>query len=290
MLNKFAEELKNKREESGITLQQIAAKMRIDLKFLEEIEKGNFSFLPELYIKAFIKEYANMAGLDVKLTLKKFEAAKSGIDYDEAKEAEENVNTETPKLPGNVKNEDPRSYSSTASNAAQVQTEQTKIKKQKLIMAVAGGSVVLLLVIIYFAFIKGSSDIVVSEKPYSEVQQNASERYTVETPKPESSEATNNFSNSSDSLSLQIDATDTSWIKIMLDGSTVDEFTLFPHSTKDIKARRNYELIIGNAAAMHFKLNNKPLNFTGKKNEVKFISIDSTGLKYLSQPPTFGNQ
>ena len=62
MLNKFSEELKEARIKNGLTLQQIAAKTRIDLKFLENLENGNFAFLPELYIKAFIREYAKLVG------------------------------------------------------------------------------------------------------------------------------------------------------------------------------------------------------------------------------------
>lgn len=71
MLNKFADELKSKREESGLTLQQLATKTRIDIKFLEAIEQGNFAFLPELYVKAFVKQFAKTIGLDENVILKK---------------------------------------------------------------------------------------------------------------------------------------------------------------------------------------------------------------------------
>lgn len=70
MLNKFADELKSKREESGLTLQQLATKTRIDIKFLEAIEQGNFAFLPELYVKAFVKQFAKTIGLDENVILK----------------------------------------------------------------------------------------------------------------------------------------------------------------------------------------------------------------------------
>lgn len=83
MLNKFAEELKAARLKSDLTLEQIAAKTRIDLKFLEAIENGNFHFLPELYVKAFLREYFNLVGLNEQISFKKFEAAKKGKQYDE---------------------------------------------------------------------------------------------------------------------------------------------------------------------------------------------------------------
>ena len=43
-------------------------------------------------------------------------------------------------------------------------------------------------------------------------------------------------------------------------------------------------LTVGNAASIELTLNGKLLNFTGKKNEVKEVSIDSTGLKLLTTP------
>ena len=61
MFDKLSEELKAARIRSGLSLQLLAAKTRIDLKFLENIEDGNFSFLPELYVKAFLKEHPEKA-------------------------------------------------------------------------------------------------------------------------------------------------------------------------------------------------------------------------------------
>ena len=78
MLDKYAEELREAREKKGITLQQMAAKTRIDIKFLEAIDNGNFSFLPELYVKAFLKQYAMVVGLDEKETVERYDDAKAG--------------------------------------------------------------------------------------------------------------------------------------------------------------------------------------------------------------------
>ncbi|MCH7827355.1 MAG: helix-turn-helix domain-containing protein, partial [Bacteroidetes bacterium] len=55
MLNKFAHELKKAREKADITLQNLSARSRLDIKFLQSMEKGDFLFLTELYVKAFIK-------------------------------------------------------------------------------------------------------------------------------------------------------------------------------------------------------------------------------------------
>ncbi len=288
MLNKFAEELKDARTRSELTLQQIAAKTRIDLKFLENIENANFTFLPELYIKAFIREYSKLVGLDEQITLKKFDAAKKGKQFDElgntedelkrSKLEKEEPKTKQPASPQTT----PRFEAFDTSNPQPEQSAKAN-KKQMMTIGIAGGSVIILL-IIYFAFIKGSSEIIVTEKPYSEVQRENEQRFTTETPKPQTVDST--YVASSDSLSLTLETIDSSWVKILLDGSKVEEFMLFPHATKEIKALKNYQIKIGNAAAIQFKLNNKPLNFTGSKHEVKYILIESSGLKYLDNPPS----
>ena len=78
MLEKIAEELHEARLKSGVTLQQMAVKTRVDIKFLEAIDKGDFNFLPEPYVKAFIKDFAKMVGLDETKIILKYDAAKKG--------------------------------------------------------------------------------------------------------------------------------------------------------------------------------------------------------------------
>ena len=288
MLNKFAEELKEARIKSELTLEQIAAKTRIDLKFLESVENGNFHFLPELYVKAFLREYFNLVGLDEQVTFKKFEAAKKGKQYDEFGNTEDDQKKSKPEKE-EVKIKPPSSptmptYESQETASHQAERSSKMVKKNMMLAAIAGG-VVIVFLIIYFVFIKGSSEIVVAEKPYSEVQKDNSQRFTQETPTRQTTDST--YVASSDSLSLILETNDTSWVKILLDGSKSEEFTLLPHATKEIKTLKNYQIVIGNSAAVQLKLNNKNLNFTGNKHEVKFISVDSSGLKYLTTPLNF---
>ena len=72
-LRKFAEELKSTREAKNITLQQIANRTKIDLKFLQAIEECKFDILPEIYMRAFIKEYAQTIELDPNEIIAKFD-------------------------------------------------------------------------------------------------------------------------------------------------------------------------------------------------------------------------
>jgi|WetSurMetagenome_2_1015567.scaffolds.fasta_scaffold49507_2 hypothetical protein len=78
MLKKFADDLKAYRESKKITLLHISNETRIHISNLERIENGDFNFLPQPYIRAFLKQYIKSLGLDEKETLYNFDLAKSG--------------------------------------------------------------------------------------------------------------------------------------------------------------------------------------------------------------------
>ena len=87
-----------------------------------------------------------------------------------------------------------------------------------------------------------------------------------------------------DSLTLVVSALDSAWFQIRVDNSQILEFVLYPNASKTIKAASGFKMTIGNAGDTRLKLDDKNLSFTGKKKEVKYVSIDKNGLKYL-QPP-----
>jgi len=57
-------ELKDIRIERGITLEDIYRTTKIRISFLERIEEGDFSVAPELFVRAFLREYAEAVGVD----------------------------------------------------------------------------------------------------------------------------------------------------------------------------------------------------------------------------------
>ncbi len=56
--------LKENRKEQGKTLEEINEQTRITFEHLKLLEKNDFTFLPETYVKSFIKNYALTLGLD----------------------------------------------------------------------------------------------------------------------------------------------------------------------------------------------------------------------------------
>ncbi|HAP36200.1 MAG TPA: hypothetical protein DCQ28_09765 [Bacteroidetes bacterium] len=72
-MNSFSEELRNTREAKNITIADIAKHTRISNKYLQAIEQGTFDVLPQTYVRAFIKAYAEAIGLNAAEVLHKYD-------------------------------------------------------------------------------------------------------------------------------------------------------------------------------------------------------------------------
>jgi cytoskeletal protein RodZ len=291
MLKQFSEELKEKRELKGISIEQLAAKSRIDIKYLKLMEDGNFSFLPEVYVKAFLRDYAKMVGLDQNIILKKFDAAQKGLTYDEKGETGKADTIDAQQDNNEIKNDAAKaasvhSYVEPGVSGAPASTP-SKSNNNMVTIGVVAAAVVVIFSLIYFFFLRGGNEIVVEEKPLSQVIQENQKRYEEKTNS--SNKQNESAISSTDSLNLLIKTSDTCWVRIFLDDSIADEYTFFPNSQKMLRADRNFKLIIGNSGVIQFELDNKPLNFSGKRGAVSYLQIDSSGIKNLPAQPELNN-
>ena len=74
MVKNFGSYLKNERELRGVTLQAISGTTKIHIKFLRALEDNKFDELPgEVFIKGYIKSYADTIGSDPEETLNVYE-------------------------------------------------------------------------------------------------------------------------------------------------------------------------------------------------------------------------
>lgn len=78
MLN-IGKELKELRLQKGLTLKEISEITKINIKYLELIEENNFHFLPEVYVRGFLKNYVRAIEGDEKKFLEAFEEIRSPV-------------------------------------------------------------------------------------------------------------------------------------------------------------------------------------------------------------------
>lgn len=289
MFDRFAEQLRKARQKKGVSLQQIAAKTRIDIKFLEAIDNGNFGFLPDLYVKAFIRQYAKAVDLDENETIKKYEDVLAGkyIEDDEPKsllEQKIEIRTKEPELPS--EKQTPVFDSSPAVEKPDVKPDDLN-KRLRLLVYAAGA--IFVGVIIYFALSNRSSTIIVEEVPYEKILEETKNRYEVK----EEEKDSLSVQVSVDSISLQFintDSVDSAWVMVIHDDSFKEDFLLYPGSSKSVRARENLKFTLGNSGVILMKLDNKQLDFEGRKGSVRHYEVTRKGIQRLNSPPIIKNE
>ena len=280
-LKKFAEELKSLREKKAISLNEIYDKTRIDVKYLNEIENGNFDVLPEVYVRAFLKKYAEMIELDSEEILSKYDIAK-GENSEEVtppkfKKIELDLikDEETSKTFDDIEDEIP--------DTAAINKDD---KKKNIYMSALFILVSLAAVILYLIFFNDGSEEIIIEKPIDEIiseraQEENGAKIEVAEDNSEQIVPTTTSLVTRDSLSLRINAIDTSWMRVMIDNKFNDEFTLSPSLSKSFRAKSNFSILIGNAGGVELVLNGKKLPKIGKIGEIKNIKVDMEGIHYM---------
>ncbi|MFC4557191.1 helix-turn-helix domain-containing protein [Virgibacillus kekensis] len=92
--------LKEARESKNLSLETLQEKTKIQKRYLEAIEQGNFKVLPgKFYARAFIKEYATAVGLDPNELLEEYK--------EEIPQSEEEETTQYTRIPRSRRNNNP---------------------------------------------------------------------------------------------------------------------------------------------------------------------------------------
>ncbi len=70
----FYNKYKKFRIENNIDLKDISKRTKIDLKYLQALERGKFAEIPPVYVKLFFKAYINEIGIDVNEALSELDS------------------------------------------------------------------------------------------------------------------------------------------------------------------------------------------------------------------------
>src|SRR5512142_1064571 len=66
--------LKQAREAKNLSLADVSDTTFISIRFLEAIEAGKTDILPQAYVRAFIREYAAVVGLDIAEVMRRYDS------------------------------------------------------------------------------------------------------------------------------------------------------------------------------------------------------------------------
>lgn len=260
-MHPFFQELKSAREARGISIQEISAKTLINQKFLEAIEQGHVTILPQTYVRAFLREYASVVGLNPQETLRKYEEATTGVHHPLGAPP-------APPAPGTPE-ETEAPHEELPTVAPEMLPEKPRRDPRLLITRLLTAVIVLgaAVVVVYLVFLRPVPPPPV-EIPFQSVvteneqraRQTAAE--PIRRPQPASSAVVR------DSLTLRASVLDTVWVQIVIDQEAPRDY-IFPPNTRALwKARDRFRLTLGNAGGIEFTLNEKPLGALGKRGAV----------------------
>lgn len=245
---RLAEELKKARLEKHISLMDISAETRINIKFLEAIEQGKFSILPQTYVRAFLREYALSVGANPDEILK---------SYDEAR-------GEHPAAPAESARKSPRPVAQPVGSSVGMSSRAAVIRMALFGAVVLGG-------VLVFLLSNNSGTPVQEMRPTAEVSFDRVVKETEAATIPPRNIVRDTLPAAAavaDSLRLQIVTTDSVWLSILIDGKKTEEYLFPPRRKKMWVAKDRFAVTMGNAGGATFQLNGKELGALGKRGAV----------------------
>lgn len=250
-MNPFSEELRKAREARQLTLADIAQQTRIHIKYLQAIEQGTFDVLPQTYVRAFIKAYAEAVGLNAADALKRYD-----IHSTPEHRKETAVTMDEAKL----------SLKPEVADRELQQEKRVRIITFS-VLAVAALLALGIYLLNYFDSVLPSQT--VKETAFTEV---VKEQEAMLPPTAESDSATNTAAaktaeETPDSLVLRIVATDSVWITITRDSMAPRAGYMLRGRYRTYVAKKGFSISLSDAGAVRLLLNGKEIPPVGERGK-----------------------
>jgi cytoskeleton protein RodZ len=288
-MTNFGASFRQARESKGISLDQIATETRISTRFLRAIENEEFQLLPGgIFNRGFVRAFAEKVGLDPDQAV---------ADYERMAEVRQPEQAPAP---------------------PQAAAPAAKSQRRLYPIAIA---VLALVIVVFYVITRESGNIaqtastpatpsVAAPQPASTTpaesappvtppdnapQPTAAPPETESKPSPKPAPApipaptpqgaAPAFPPAPNALSLEIDAQDSSWIKVVADGKSANPGEILQSGmTRKYTAQNKLILSVGNAGGLALKLNDKPMKALGKNGQVREIIITpETAKKYIAE-------
>ncbi len=250
-MNPFSEELRKAREARQLTLADIAQQTRIHIKYLQAIEQGTFDVLPQTYVRAFIKAYAETVGLNAADALRRYD-----IHSTPEHRKETAVTMDEAKL----------SLKPEVADRELQQEKRIRIITFS-VLAVAALLALGMYLLNYFDTVLPSQT--VKETAFTEVvkEQEAMLPPTTESDSSTGAAMTKSAEQQPDSLVLRIVATDSVWITIMRDSMAPRAGYMLRGRYRTYVAKKGFSISLSDGGAVRLLLNGKEIPPVGERGK-----------------------
>lgn len=267
-MENLGRKLREEREERGLSLNDVHNVTKIRVKYLKAIEEGRFSEIPgEVYLKGFIKNYANYLGLDGGQMIREYEQIKEEKRRQELQEKE----------------------------AEEEQEKEGWLKffhdRRILNITVIGLLIVLLVFIFYSVYLLNNASreanvLIQEQETYTnapadqsmntaddgDLQEQISADQGIK-PGQELEEQEKNQNSgvkkpaAEEMLKMHVEVLDRTWFRLIIDGEQMLEKTLLPGEEYNWQGQE-IKMVIGNAGGLKVYLNGKDIGKLGRDGEV----------------------
>ena len=233
----FGKHLKMLRSQKGLDLKTISGETKIPVSTLRLIEKEAFEQLPDnVFVKGFLKSFAMVVDAPADLIIQNFLAGRHHFE--------------------------------------EVRRFEAGLSKSRRFFWIRLLITITLLAVLAYGISLSFKNRPTNAPPEDGVPQAesaaASQTETplpavlqnpVETPEPEGA------------YLLKINATEETWLKIIVDRNDPKEYLLNPGDHLELKATSGYNLLIGNSAGVNLQLNHRPIALEGRHGQVVTLKL-----------------
>ena len=297
----FGENLRREREMRGVSLEEISSATKISLRFLEAIEREDFSKLPGgIFSRSFIRSYARYLGLDEERVVAEFQlAAQPQVDFDlhrmaAGKSSSGRPAARTPLIATLVAvvllaggyvlfRYSPRAAEAPAPPPpAPVATPKPAAPPTVPAPTTSGDATAVP------GVNPAAGEVTPGAAPGTPTAPGATPNpqggpAAGVNPAAQSSPQTGNPPGTKPAadtdLVLQVAATERAWVAVDADGKTVLQRVLNPDEVQTLKAHKSFDVTTGNAQAVILTLNGETLKPLGRRGEVKSVHLTREDLK-----------
>ncbi len=269
----IAQELIRQRELKGLNVAQLSAKTKIAERFIEAMEQGEFTFLPPVYVRAFLRTLSLELGLDPEVMIRRYYSL-SGQPEAEAVEDEPTPAVHVPPaIPSGQE-----AY--VLGKKEPVGREQAPGDKRALII----GSMALIacaILAVYFLLLRPADEtpLLDTGTVVEKIEPGASADTTLLIPLNETPSAE---IPATEELHLAIKISDSAWVRIVYQDSLVDEGVFAPGDGRNWSSSSRFYMKIGNAGGVRLYLNNQDLGDAGVRGQVANLMIDGQGVNKIN--------
>lgn len=305
----FGENLRREREMRGVSLEEISSATKISLRFLEAIERDDFSKLPGgIFSRSFIRSYAHYLGLDEERVVAEYQlAARPQVDFDLHRMSsgspasgrpasrtpllativavvllaggyelyrysQRGADSSTPPPPPAPATVKPAAAPTPPSALTPTDSSGVPVTNPPTVPGVNSPA---------GAASSGAAPVAGTPTAAPPVPQGETTPST--NPAPAAGAPTVNPAETKPTadgdLVLQVAATDRAWVAVDADGKTLLQRVLNPNEVETLKAHRSFDVTTGNAQAVILTLNGETLKPLGRRGEVKTLHLTREDVK-----------